>query len=120
MESLLKCEFSLVEAYSVFAYNAQRWLSKGQIVPIIGGIFISPIKILIGGTQMFVGCSVFVLNLPLKCITNGKSREIVSDTSSMGLITASLGGASVIYGIINMFTFSLFGKKLERFFREFS
>jgi hypothetical protein len=93
--------------------EAQRDLSRSQAIPLVGPLFISPIKAVVSVAQTIAAVAVIIFVGMLAIIfENKKAIEV----TLIAMAHASLGQLSFCYSIANMWTLGLVGYKVEKLF----
>lgn len=93
--------------------NVQRGLSVSQAVPVVGPIFVSPIKFGVSAVQFGVGLPVTIVAGAASGICFGKCNAI-NNFALYSLGHAGMGGGSMAYSVANILSLGILGYKLEK------
>ena len=96
-------------------FDAQRVLSRGQAIPVVGPIFVSPIKLAVGLIQVIGGIVIGVFAALGAFLT---SSETLNRVASMAFNEVLVGGISIGYSVANIVTLGIFGYCLEDGLKE--
>lgn len=94
-----------------FVYEIQRTLSKAQSTPIVGPLFVSPVKALVGLAQFVTGFALTIINGSLASVFNNRT---IDENFKSSLMHTGVGLASLGYSLVNMITLGMFGHSIER------
>ncbi|MBA3237400.1 MAG: hypothetical protein H0T62_03500 [Parachlamydiaceae bacterium] len=102
----MACVSSMNSAEMGCLWNFQRVLSLGQAIPIIGPMFISPIKLLISSVEFVAGAAIGLIALVFACVCNS---DFLFDITFSSFELASSGLKSGVYSIVNMLSLGFYG-----------
>lgn len=105
--------YSLTGVYMAFSetWGVQRNLSTAQAFPILGPIFVSPVKALVSVVQLIVGTVAAII---FGSMTIVSSNRIFNQKAFKSSEHAEMGLYGFIYSVSNFMTLGIVGLKIEQ------
>ncbi|MCH9626503.1 MAG: hypothetical protein S4CHLAM2_01250 [Chlamydiales bacterium] len=92
-------------------WDMQRGMSRFQAIPVVGALFVSPVKAVISLVQAVVG---FLFAVVLGTVAIVCKNEWASEKAWIALKHTGLGLASLAYSLGNMISLGALGFTVER------
>ena len=97
-------------------YDCQRSLDKAQAMPVVGFIFVSPIKAIVSAVEFVIGFALTIIGalgtLLHLCFT-GKFSDSLSHFTWTAMKEAGLGLLGIAYSVCNILTLGILGYRIE-------